>query len=284
MTPEAAVQRAAGSLSVATAILVSAGAGMSTASGLVDYADPSNAVWPHAAQTKLEMAPSALGDARWFRVHPGLAWGFAAARLERYRVARPHPGFAAVLRWTEAARDGAFVFTSQPDGQFQRARFFADRIVEARGTLEWLQCTAGASGGCGEPFPGGLLDVPIDDATGFAEPPFPVCPRCGKIARPNVLLSEDDREWNPWRANEQEDRMNSWLAELRGRPGRKVVVVELGAARDALVQKRGERVAAAMGGTLVRIGAGVKGDVAVPMEIREGILAVDRELARLTRR
>jgi NAD-dependent SIR2 family protein deacetylase len=273
------VARAAGSLSVATALLVTAGSGMSTASGLVDYDDPQNTVWPHAAQTKLEMTPRALADARWFRVHAGLAWGFHAARLERYRVSRPHPGFAVVHRFAASMRDGVFVFTSQPDGQFQRARFFADRIVEARGALEWLQCTAR----CGEPFPGGLLDVEVDDATGYAVEPFPSCPRCGKLARPNVSLSDDDADFDPWRAHEQEDRMNSWLAELRGKPGKKLLVLELGAGRDPLVQKTGERVAAAMGGTLVRVDPLAKGHVSIAMDVKEGIAAIDTELARVTR-
>jgi hypothetical protein len=190
-----------------------------------------------------------------------------------------------IARWIESVRDGAFVVTSNADGQFQRASFYADRIVECCGAIEWLQCTQQ----CGDVFPGGLVDVEIDDETGFAKDPLPVCPRCGSLARPNILLP-DDKGWDGAREAMQEERLDTWLGGLRDQRDRKVVVLECGAKlRDAAgLRARSERAAAALNGTLVRItesnATATSPHVAIEMPIVEALAAIDTALARITRR
>ena len=65
----------------------------------------------------------------WFDEDPELAWGFYGHRLELYRRTVPHPGFAILRRLAERA-GRSFVFTSNVDGQFRRAGFPEEAIVE----------------------------------------------------------------------------------------------------------------------------------------------------------
>lgn len=258
---------------------------MAECSGLPDYEGPASTAVAHPAHAKLDIDLKNLSDPRWFRVHPALAWGFFGARLKQYRLASPHPGYTSLARWNEECRDGAFVVTSTPDGQFQRAYFFADRIVECEGAMEWLQCTQR----CGAPFPGGLIDVAVDDETGYAKKPLPTCPQCGSLARPNVALM-DDKEWDATRTHEQEDRLNTWVAGLREQRDRKLVIVECGAPPNdrAGLRARGERLLSAMGGTLIRIDARdaklASPNVGVGLAPAEALTAIDAAVARLTRR
>ena len=58
-----------------------------------------------------------LADPVHFVDDPTLAWGFYGHRLDLYRRTVPHDGFRVLREW------GARVFTSNVDGQFQRAGF-----------------------------------------------------------------------------------------------------------------------------------------------------------------
>ncbi|TRC20635.1 NAD-dependent deacetylase, partial [Mannheimia haemolytica] len=70
--------------------------------------------------------------AKWFYAH----------RLNQYRQAEPHQGYAILKRWAESKQHGYFVFTSNVDGHFRKAGFSEDRIYECHGTLDHLQCLA----------------------------------------------------------------------------------------------------------------------------------------------
>lgn len=256
---DVAVRRAAGALSCATALFVVTGDAVAAAGGLGD-------------------AP--MGSLENLRDDMTLAWGWYARRRHAFRMAEPHPAIRFVVRWSALMRDGAFACSTNVDGQLQRATFRADRILETNGAIEWLQCARR----CGAPvFAGGLVDVAVVPATGRARGSLPGCPSCGGLARPNVRLLADDL-WDPSRALEQEERMNEWLADVRAKRGRKLVVVELGAG-DAGARARGARIAAAMGGTLVRIDprdAHVGRDhVGVKMDVREAAERIEVELRKL---
>ena len=82
--------------------------------------------------------PAALNDT------PELAWGFYGHRLALYRRTVPHAVFAILKRWGERMAKGAFVFTSNVDGQFQKAGFDPQRIHECHGSIHHLQCLEGA--------------------------------------------------------------------------------------------------------------------------------------------
>src|SRR5262245_53491765 len=135
---ESAIQQAAEAIRCAEALLIGAGAGMGVDSGLPDFRGPEGfwkAYPPFRGRQFAEMS-----NPHWFRADPKLAWGFFGHRLNLYRAAVPHAGFQILRHWGEARPLGSFVFTSNVDGQFQRAGFAAERVLECHGSIHFLQC------------------------------------------------------------------------------------------------------------------------------------------------
>jgi NAD-dependent SIR2 family protein deacetylase len=214
------IETAAEAIRSADALLIGAGAGMGVDSGLPDFRGPEGfwkAYPPFRGQRFLD-----LSTPHWFRSDPALAWGFFGHRLTMYRAAVPHAGFACLRRWGQARPLGSFVFTSNVDGQFQRAGFAEDEVIECHGSIHFLQCTAY----CGPPiYPADDTHVEVDDATIRATSALPACPRCGALARPNILMF-NDAGWNEARSAQQFVRYESWLGRVEGR---RVVAIEIGA-------------------------------------------------------
>jgi NAD-dependent SIR2 family protein deacetylase len=189
-------------------------------------------------------------------------------------------------RWAAGKRFGAFVYTSNVDGQFQRAGFDADRVVEVHGSLDWLQCLRGCGVGlfaAGQAIPAG---VEVEETTMRARPPLPACPACGGLARPNVLMFGDGG-WDESRTDAQQDRLQVWLSVLGARDGEpgaaRLVVVECGAGTAIPTVRNFSEWLAARGATLVRLNlreAGVPaGQIGLAVGALEGLRAIDRLLA-----
>src|SRR5207302_2782242 len=106
---------------------------------------------------------------------PELAWGFYGHRLNLYRATQPHDGFRRLLNWAQRMKHGAFLFTSNVDGHFQRAGFDPERIVEVHGSINRMQCTQDCGIG---PFAADSFQVLVDEATMRAQQPPPTCPSC----------------------------------------------------------------------------------------------------------
>lgn len=207
MTEPAAAEiaRAAALVKDAHAIIVATGAGMGVDSGLPDFRGPEGFWRAYPAYRDLGLRFDELANPRWFTDDPALAWGFYGHRLALYRKTVPHEGFGALLRLAGRMAHGAFVFTSNVDGQHQRAGFASDRVAEVHGGIETFQCSARAS--CGL-WPAGA-DVSVDERF-RAHEPLPRCPTCGALARPNILMFGD---WGfvSDRTDAQLQRMQDWL-------------------------------------------------------------------------
>jgi NAD-dependent SIR2 family protein deacetylase len=144
--------------------------------------------------------------------------------MNLYRGTEPHEGFAILRRWSERMPGGAFVVTSNVDGHFQRAGFDPERIVEVHGTIHALQCT----GSCGVGiFPAGTYQVLVDETTFRAAAPLPACPRCGALARPNILMF-GDLDWDGSDSAAQTDRFTAWLRPLAASRA-SLAIIECGA-------------------------------------------------------
>jgi NAD-dependent SIR2 family protein deacetylase len=217
---EGAIRKAADALQTADALLIGAGAGMGVDSGLPDFRGDAGfwkAYPPFRGRRFAEMS-----NPRWFQTDPQLAWGFFGHRLNLYRTAVPHRGFEILHRWGERLPHGYFVFTSNVDGQFQKAGFPAGRILECHGSIHHLQCLKG----CGRAvWSSRDAGVEVDAATIRAVSELPACPDCQALARPNILMF-GDWEWDQGRTQEQYDNYREWLGRVEGR---RVVAVELGA-------------------------------------------------------
>ena len=161
----------------------------------------------------------------------------------------PTPDSPRWRRWGAAKPLGAFVFTSNVDGQFQRAGFDPQRIVECHGAIDTWHCTRPCGFGI---FPAPLGLVIVDPRSFRAVDPLPRCPGCAALARPNVLMFGDD-SWQESRTRAQRSRLEAWLGELKRRRGG-LAIVECGAGTAVpTVRLLGEALARRAGTTLIRI-------------------------------
>jgi len=204
----------------AGALLVTAGAGMGVDSGLPDFRGDDGfwQAYPALGRGRIRFVDIANGQA--FRERPALAWGFYGHRLQLYRETVPHAGFRILRDIGDALPGGAFVFTSNVDGQFQRAGFSEQRIVEHHGSIHFLQCVRACEDAI---WSAETLRIEVDEASGRTRSDLPRCPHCGGLARPNILMFNDDA-WVDTRSEVQAFAMDAW--EARGGP---MVVIELGA-------------------------------------------------------
>jgi NAD-dependent SIR2 family protein deacetylase len=266
------IQRAADLIADADALLISAGAGMGVDSGLPDFRGNQGFWRAYPPYSKLGLNFNSVATAQWFRSDPAFAWGFYGHRLALYRTTVPHEGFAILRDWAEQMSGGYFVYTSNVDGQFQRAGFNSDRIEEVHGAIDWLQCTRDCGTGL---FTADGIDVNVDETSMRAREPLPRCPACGALARPNILMF-DDPDWDYSRAYPQEVRFNNWL---EGVQSTRVVIVECGAGLALpTVRRLSEHVVDSHGATLVRINprevAVPQGQLSVPTGAADGLRAI----------
>ncbi|MFZ5438361.1 MAG: SIR2 family NAD-dependent protein deacylase [Myxococcota bacterium] len=240
------LSRAAEALATADALLITAGAGMGVDSGLPDFRGDEGFWRAYPPFRALGLSFVDLANPAWFSRDPALAWGFYGHRLGLYRATTPHEGFAVLRRWSARAPGGAFVFTSNVDGAFQRAGFDPQRIVECHGAIDFVQCTRDCGLGIA---PADEVTVEVDPATFRARGPLPSCPRCGGLLRPNILMF-GDWQWSSERTDAQHARLERWLAE---RAGQRLCVIECGAGTAIpTVRRLGDQLLRA-GHALVRI-------------------------------
>jgi NAD-dependent SIR2 family protein deacetylase len=246
MTDDNGLQRAAEAIADADALLIGAGAGMGVDSGLPDFRGDRGFWNAYPAYERLGMNFMDLANPAWFARDPGLGWGFYGHRLNLYRATNPHEGFDILRKWAARKRQGAFVFTSNVDGHFQRAGFEADRVVEVHGAIDWLQCTRN----CGQGVFAVAAEVVVNEATMRAREPLPACPSCGGLARPNILMF-GDWDWDGNRTAAQEACLHRWLESLGDA---RLAVVECGAGTAIpTVRRFSEALIASAGATLIRI-------------------------------
>ncbi|MBN1566897.1 MAG: NAD-dependent protein deacetylase [Acidobacteria bacterium] len=243
------INKAAEAIRRADALLIGAGAGMGVDSGLPDFRGNQGFWRAYPPYAKLGLSFIEMANPDWFSRDPQLGWGFYGHRLGLYRTTVPHRGFQILRKWGERMRHGFFVFTSNVDGQFQRAGFPPDAIVEIHGAIDWLQCTAGCGIGIFECDPANPQPVDVDEQTMRAVGKLPCCPRCGATARPNILMF-GDWDWDERRTGEQQQRLNRWLQEIRGA---NLAIVECGSGQTISTVRRFCEEVSRPDGTLIRI-------------------------------
>lgn len=268
------LREAAKHLREATALVVAAGAGMGVDSGLPDFRGTAGFWKAYPPYAKLGLDFVSMANPSWFRRDPRRAWGFYGHRLMLYRRTEPHAGFGVLLRWMNAMRHGGQVFTSNVDGHFQRAGFAPERVYEVHGSLAALQCTRECGVGL---FSSEGVEVQVDEESFLAREPFPRCPRCGGLARPNVLMFGDG-EWDSSRTDAQGERFDAWTAQLP--QGARGVLVECGAGTNiATVRSFSERAAGHRGWKLLRFNVREPevpaGQLGFACGALEGLLALD---------
>jgi NAD-dependent SIR2 family protein deacetylase len=218
-----AIKRAADDIVNADAIIILAGAGMGVDSGLPDFRGKEGfwKAYPMLKNHRLRFADIANPEA--FLRTPTLAWGFYGHRLNLYRNTVPHDGFAMLKAIAESKPDGYFVYTSNVDGQFHKAGFAEDRIVECHGSIHHLQHLEPDA--WEEPISADNYHVEVDMDTLRASYESMPTARNGDLLRPNIMMF-NDWYWLDSRTSAQQQRYNHWLGSIQGK---QIVVVEIGA-------------------------------------------------------
>ncbi len=153
------LDRAAEAISQADALLITAGAGIGVDSGLPDFRGNEGFWRAYPPLKRLGISFYDMANPLWFKRDPELAWGFYGHRLGLYRSTQPHDGFQIISNWSGGYPTGWFVFTSNVDGQFQKAGFDGDRILECHGSIHHLQCL----NHCGEITSADPFELRVDD-------------------------------------------------------------------------------------------------------------------------
>lgn len=237
----ALLQRAANAINEADALIITAGAGMGVDSGLPDFRGNEGFWQAYPALATAKIGFHDIANPGAFRAHPHRAWGFYGHRLNLYRRTVPHEGFAILRRIGESMPKGLFVFTSNVDGQFQKAGFDGRRVHECHGSIHHLQCLDGCMA---DIWSAEDFHPQVDEKSGLLISDLPRCPCCGEVARPNILMFGDGG-WLSHRSELQEANLKAWRRNIE-RP----VVIEIGAGQSiSTVRRFGEEQA----GFLIRI-------------------------------
>ena len=274
---------ASNALKNADALLISAGAGIGVDSGLPDFRGNEGFWKAYPPIAKLGKSFVEMANPHWFHRNPKLAWAFYGHRLNLYRRITPHGGFTQLLNIAQQKYGGYFVFTSNVDGQFQKAGYDDSRIEECHGSIHHLQCVQP----CGDDiWDANEINVIVDEGVFEALEPLPRCRNCGSTARPNILMF-GDWSWNAKRTDIQSDKLTSWLREV-SRSGLHIAIIEIGAGNAvSTVRNLSEHLASTHNATLIRINprdyrVPRKQDISLPLGAAEAINSIVECMGELT--
>lgn len=275
MNAAAHLLQAAELIAQADALVIAAGAGMGVDSGMPDFRGTEGFWRAYPALGRARMDFTQIANPQAFVRTPALAWGFYGHRLHMYRHTTPHAGFGLLRRWAQSKAHGGAVFTSNVDGQFQLAGFDPALVHECHGSIHHLQCLGPCSA---RTWPADGFEPDVDAEACLLRNPAPVCPRCGGLARPNILMFGDGGGLEA-RSARQAQALQSWLDQVT-RP----VVIEIGAGTAIpSVRHFSHQVIMQCGGRLVRINpteheVPTQGDVGLAMGTLAGLQAIDKLL------
>ena len=229
----------------ASALIITAGAGMGVDSGLPDFRGNRGFWNAYPMYERLGLSFIQAANPEHFDNDPHFGWGFYGHRTNLYRNTVPHAGFAILRKWIARYKLDYFVVTSNVDGQFQKAGFDENRILEVHGSIHHLQCTVP----CNQNIWPNLAEYNIDESNMRAVD-VPLCPSCQRVARPNILMF-GDYSWLYQRTADQEDHFNIFLTDNREKS---LVVVEMGAGSSIpTIRNLSERLGQKQHATVLRI-------------------------------
>ena len=231
----------------ADVIIITAGAGMGVDSGLPDFRGDLGFWKAYPPLKDKNLSFTEMANPQWFFDDPKLAWAFYGHRLKLYNKTTPHAGFALLRELCAQKNENYFICTSNVDGHFAKARFSKDKIYEVHGSIHHAQCIHNDDGMI---WPMCESSVEVDEAK-FIATKMPVCPECGCVSRPNIMMFYD-HEFNPKRTWSQRKRYEAWLSENENS---KIAIIEIGAGLAVpTIRKHGEAlVERSKKATLIRI-------------------------------
>ncbi|MBL8429862.1 MAG: NAD-dependent deacylase [Dechloromonas sp.] len=166
---DAALDAVAEHLRHARSALFITGAGISADSGLPTYRGVGGLYDSEATEEGLRIEDALSGDV--FAMRPDITWKYLIQIEENCRGAKPNSAHLAIASLDEHL-DRVMVFTQNVDGLHRQAG--SQDIVEIHGNLQELECTQ-----CSH-------EEVAADLSGREVPPL--CPACGAVLRPRVVL------------------------------------------------------------------------------------------------
>ncbi len=210
------------------AILVFAGAGMSTDSDLPTYRDKEGFWNDYPLYRELDKNYESIMSPHGFAIDPHFAWGFFAHQYRIYKNATPHEGYTRLLEILQSKKD-YFVVTTNVDGLFLKSEFPKDHLHEAHGSIHKLQCVRPCQRIA---WSIDVLDVEVDYSTMNALDTLPLCPHCGAVSRPNIFMYGDTDDSYIW---EESDESARSFREWRERNKHmRVVILETGVGAEGM--------------------------------------------------
>ena len=241
----ATLNAAAAVIQAADTLIITAGAGIGVDSGLPDFRGNEGFWNAYPPYRHLGLSFIEAANPAHFARDPAFAWGFYGHRTNLYRNTVPNPGFHILRAWIDRYHFEPFVVTSNVDGQFQKAGFSEEELLEVHGSIHYLQCLRPC---CAAIWPN-AEEIAIDERSMRAES-IPRCPHCQGVARPNILMF-GDFSWLDERCRQQEERYHSFLDQQQGK---RIVVVEIGAGTAIpTIRATSERIGRTPQATVIRI-------------------------------
>ncbi len=266
--------RAAEVVRNAEALVITAGTGMGVDSGLPDFRGDQGFWKAYPMYERLGLSFVDAANPAHFHRDPAFGWGFYGHRTNLYRATAPHAGFFLLRQWAERFGLDTFVVTSNVDGQFQKAGFGEDQMLEVHGSIHHLQCLTPCSSAIWDNHE----EIPIDFATMRARH-IPLCPRCGGTARPNILMFSDF-SWVGGRSHGQQMRFDIFLEQHRKE---RLAIIEIGAGSAIpTIRYTSERLGEGGNATVVRINPREPyiraPHISIATGALEGLTGIDRAL------
>lgn len=181
-----AIEFAADLFRQAQRAVVLTGAGISTPSGIPDFRSEGTGLW--SRDEPLEVA-----SLNTFRVAPERFYHWFRPLARQIYDAQPNPAHTALAELEQAGRLRVII-TQNIDILHQKAG--AQRVVEMHGTLATLSCTQCFH----QTESANYLEAFIDEGT------IPLCPKCGGIMKPDVILFGEQLPQKAWLEAQREAR------------------------------------------------------------------------------
>jgi NAD-dependent deacetylase len=154
------------------------GAGFSTPSGIPDFRSEGTGLWSRDE-------PMEVASLSTFRTHPERFFKWFRGLAGQIYQAEPNPAHRALAHWETAGLLQA-VITQNIDHLHQKAG--SKHVVEMHGSLNTLSCTQ-----CFRQF-----DYQDHLQTFVVDGTLPICPSCGAVLKPDVILFGEQLPQKSW--------------------------------------------------------------------------------------
>lgn len=233
-------KEAAQALKEASYILLSLGNGFNLDGGLQDYTVEG---YFKNHQNKLE-AP----QGNWYVEEPSYDLGFFSHRISVYNKSEPNPRYSFLK---ELVKDKEYFVTTACTEGFIAKVFPSEKTYEVHGCIRYWHCTDLT---CSQELIYiENLNLEYDEKTFKAKKPYPLCPSCGEVLRPNLCMT-NDWSFNQTRQAKQIQNFNSWIDIVKSKKDAKFVILEVGAGLVfPTIRENDEATAKELNATLIRI-------------------------------